>query len=123
MKAGRATLKEYIPFPNVYAAGRLDRDSEGLMLTNDGQLQAQLTQPTAHRQIYYVQVEGTPQESGLAPLRGVTLKDGRCYRRCWLIGRASVAMATQPAGSAVNHPTSWLKIHPVRRAKPPGASL
>lgn len=76
---GRATLADYIDVPNVYAAGRLDYDSEGLLvLTDDGTLNARLTNPKfAHPRTYLVQVERTPDEAALHKLRqGVLLNDG-----------------------------------------------
>ncbi|MGL4475860.1 MAG: pseudouridine synthase, partial [Shewanella sp.] len=67
---GRKTLKDYIDIADVYAAGRLDRDSEGLLLlTNDGLLQAKLTQPNKKTwKTYWVQVEGEPTDDAINAL-------------------------------------------------------
>lgn len=76
---GRPTLADYVATPGVYAAGRLDLDSEGLLLlTDDGALAHRLTDPR-HKQpkTYLAQVEGVPGDADLEPLRhGVTLADG-----------------------------------------------
>ena len=77
--AGKITLAHYIDIPGVYAAGRLDFDSEGLLvLTDDGKLQAQIAEPR-HKQpkCYLAQVENIPERRALVTLaRGVSLKDG-----------------------------------------------
>jgi 23S rRNA pseudouridine2457 synthase len=75
----RATLADYVDVPGVYPAGRLDYDSEGLLLlTDDGPLQARITDPRhALAKVYWAQVEGKPAPAALARLRdGVELNDG-----------------------------------------------
>ena len=75
---GHPTLKQYIDVPNVYAAGRLDRDSEGLLLlTDDGSLIKRLTNPEHHvEKTYWIMVEGDPTPEKLAQInRGIPLKD------------------------------------------------
>ncbi|WP_108165238.1 pseudouridine synthase [Saccharospirillum sp. MSK14-1] len=76
---GRETLADHVPIPDIYAAGRLDYDSEGLLLlTDDGGLIHSLANPRFKvPKVYYAQVEGKPSESDLEKLRqGITLKDG-----------------------------------------------
>ncbi|HEX5047153.1 MAG TPA: pseudouridine synthase [Gammaproteobacteria bacterium] len=106
---GRATLADYIPVPNVYPAGRLDTDSEGLLLlTDDGALQARISSPR-HKlaKVYWAQLEGEPTDAALAALRGgVDLGD----------------FVTQPAGARrIDEPTGlWPRDPPIRyRAKIP----
>jgi 23S rRNA pseudouridine2457 synthase len=98
-------LKRYLDMPGMYPAGRLDRDSEGLLLlTNDGKLQAQITSPKAKMEkTYLAQVEGIPDDEALGKLRkGLILKDG----------------PTRPAKvRAIEPPTLWPRVPPVRERK------
>ena len=112
---GRQTLADFIDVKDVYAAGRLDRDSEGLMvLTNDGVLQAKLTQPKSKSgKTYWVQVDGEPNEEELAQLRlGVTLKDGPTLpAKVEKIDEPAHLWARNPpVRFRANIPTTWLAI-------------
>jgi 23S rRNA pseudouridine2457 synthase len=113
-ESGRKTLKDYMSIPDVYAAGRLDRDSEGLLvLTNDGKLQNKLANPI-HKtdKCYWVQVEGEPSESSLQALRqGVKLKDGMTKRaHVERMAEPSVWPRYPPVRFRQSIPTSWLSI-------------
>lgn len=111
---GRKTLADFIPVKDVYAAGRLDRDSEGLMvLTNDGIYQAKLTQPNSKSpKTYWVQVEGAPDESDLDKLRkGVELKDGMTLpAKVEIMPEPSVWERNPPVRFRAAIPTTWLAI-------------
>jgi 23S rRNA pseudouridine2457 synthase len=101
----KAVLADYIDIPGVYCAGRLDYDSEGLLiLTDDGKLQQRIANPAYGKEKgYWVQVEGVPGEAELAALRqGVTLKDGK----------------TQPATvEQIEPPDIWPRDPPIRARK------
>lgn len=103
--SGRPTLANYIDMPGVYPAGRLDLDSEGLLLlTDDGRLQARIADPKFKMaKTYLVQVEGEVTEDALASLRqGIRLKDGM----------------TRPADAErIDPPTLWPRDPPVRYRK------
>ena len=100
--SGKPTLAGFVKVPGVYPAGRLDTDSEGLLLlTDDGQLQARIADPKFKLpKTYLVQVEGVPDEATLEALRrGVRLKDG----------------LTRPAGAeAIPAPELWPRDPPIR---------
>ena len=104
-KADRATLSDYIDIPGIYPAGRLDRDSEGLLLLcSDGKLQARIADPRFKMaKTYLVQVEGEPDEASLQHLRrGVRLKDG----------------PTRPAEvERMSEPVLWDRDPPIRVRK------
>lgn len=110
----RQTLKDYINVPDVYAVGRLDRDSEGLLLlTNNGKVQHQLAHPQfQHQRTYWVQVEGIPEPAHLEQLRrGVTIQD---YRTKPAQVRAIPTPALPPREPPIRYrqsiPTSWLEM-------------
>lgn len=111
----RETLADYIDIPGVYAAGRLDKDSEGLLiLTDDGPIQAQISHPKFKLpKTYWVQVEGSPDEEALEKLRsGVDLKDG-CTKpaRARLIDEPSgLWERTPPVRFRAKIPTSWIEL-------------
>jgi len=109
------TLKEFIPVPDVYAAGRLDRDSEGLLLlTNDGALQHRFTDPhRGHPRTYWAQVEGIPDNAAIQPLRdGLTIHDYRTLpaQARLLENEPSLWPRNPPIRFRKNIPVSWLEL-------------
>lgn len=114
-RAGRPTLKDYIDVPGVYAVGRLDMDSEGLLLlTDDGDFNQQYSNP-ANKQFktYLVQIEGIPTEEKLSKLRSGVRIQGRLT----LPARAEILKEepclwprTKPIRFRKNVPTSWIEI-------------
>lgn len=110
----RATLSDYIDVPGVYPAGRLDRDSEGLLiLTDDGRLQARIADPKFKLpKTYLVQVEGMPDEAALVSLRtGVTLNDGPTRpAKVDRIDPPDIWPRTPPIRVRQSIPDSWLSL-------------
>jgi 23S rRNA pseudouridine2457 synthase len=113
-KGQRATLADFIPLPGIYPAGRLDRDSEGLLLlTDDGELQHRLTDPR-HKawKTYWAQVEGVMDEAALKRLReGVELKEGPTRpARARRMAAPEIWPREPPIRYRASIPTSWLAL-------------
>jgi 23S rRNA pseudouridine2457 synthase len=111
----RLTLKDFIPVAGVYPVGRLDRDSEGLMLlTSNGRVQHWLTDPRfAHSRTYWVQVERIPTEADLEPLRqGIDLKDYRTRpaQVTHLLSEPDLPPRNPPIRFRKSVPTAWLEL-------------
>jgi len=110
----RRTLSDFIDIPKVYPAGRLDRDSEGLLLlTDDGRLQAKISNPKSKMsKTYLVQVEGDPTDKDLQPLRdGVHLKDGPTRpTKVALIDRPQLWDRDPPVRYRKSIPDRWISI-------------
>lgn len=111
---GFTTLADHLSIPNVYPAGRLDADSEGLLiLTDDGALQARISHPQ-HKlpKTYWVQVEGEPDEAALQRLRhGLTLKDGPTLpTTVKRLPEPELWPRHPPIRERRNIPTQWLTI-------------
>jgi pseudouridine synthase len=112
---GRTTLKDYFPHPGVYPVGRLDRDSEGLLLlTDDGPLAHRLTDPRyEHPKTYLAQVERIPDRAALEALRrGVDLKDGRTRpaEADLLAEPPALPERVVPIRFRKNVPTAWIRL-------------
>jgi 23S rRNA pseudouridine2457 synthase len=112
--SGRATLADYIPMKGVYPAGRLDLDSEGLVvLTDEGRLQHRISDPR-HKldKSYWVQVEGEPDGQALARLsNGVLLKDGMTApAEVESIAEPEIWPRTPPIRYRAKIPTTWLQL-------------
>ncbi len=112
--AGRATLADFIPIKGIYAAGRLDRDSEGLLiLTDNGRLQHRIADPR-HKlaKTYWVQLEGEPDEEALVRLRtGVKLNDGMTApAAAEVIAPPPLWPRTPPVRFRANIPTAWINL-------------
>lgn len=112
--SNRKTLKDYVDIEDVYAAGRLDKDSEGLLLlTNDGKLQHKIANPTQKTdKTYWVQVEGIPTAQDIDKLcQGVMLKDGLTLpAKVNLMTQPTIWPRTPPIRERANIQTSWLSI-------------
>lgn len=111
----RQTLKDYISVPGVYPVGRLDLDSEGLLLlTDNGQLQNRLANPKfAHPRTYYVQVERIPDQSALNKLRnGIKIKDylTRKAKVRLLDNEPNLPARIPPIRDRQTVPTCWLEM-------------
>ena len=112
---GRAHLGDYVPVPRVYPAGRLDRDSEGLIvLTDDGTLQHKIANPDGKTsKTYWVQVEGAPTADDLAPLsQGILLKDGITLPAKWRLGIGDYDLwpRNPPIRVRRSIPDTWLTL-------------